>query len=144
MAVQEVIRRDDLLANVRLQGERLKSRLTDRLGDNPHIGDIRGRGLLQAVELVADRERKAPFDPRLKVHARIKAQAMTRGLIVYPMGGTIDGKEGDHVLLAPPFISSAGDIDAIVDRLSDAVHAVLEDIRPQKASSRPPRSEAQN
>jgi adenosylmethionine-8-amino-7-oxononanoate aminotransferase len=143
LAVQEVIRRDDLLANVRVQGERLKSRLTDRFGDNPHIGDIRGRGLLQAVELVADRERKAPFDPQLKVHARIKAQAMTRGLIVYPMGGTIDGKEGDHVLLAPPFISSAGDIDAIVDRLSDAVHAVLQDIGPQRASSRPPRSRTQ-
>jgi adenosylmethionine-8-amino-7-oxononanoate aminotransferase len=105
--------------------------LHDRFGDSPYVGDIRGRGLLQAIELVADRERKLPFDPDLKLHARVKAEAMSRGLIVYPMGGTIDGNAGDHVLLAPPFISTAHVIDAIVDRLSAAVEAALSGVRIQ-------------
>ncbi len=75
------------------------------------------------MELVADRDTKAPFEPTQRVHAHIRAEALARGLMVYPMGGTIDGRSGDHVLLAPPFIASAGDIEAIVDRLRDAVNA---------------------
>jgi adenosylmethionine-8-amino-7-oxononanoate aminotransferase len=80
---------------------------------------------LRAVEPVADRESKAPFDPALGLHARIKAAAMTRGLMVYPMGGTIDGRMGDHVLIAPPFIVEETHIDAIVERLGDAIDAAL-------------------
>ena len=129
LAVQHVIRRHDLLANVRKQGAHLHSQLHARFRDNPHVGDIRGRGLLQAIELVADRERKAAFDPKIKLHARIKSAAMARGLIVYPIGGTIDGRLGDHVLLAPPFISTADTIDEIVGRLADAVDAALREIR---------------
>jgi adenosylmethionine-8-amino-7-oxononanoate aminotransferase len=74
---------------------------------------------------VADRETKAPFDPGRKLHARVKAEAMARGLMVYPAGGTIDGVNGDHILIAPPFIVNAGQIDAIVDRLADAIDAAL-------------------
>ena len=72
-----------------------------------------------------DRATQAPFDPALKLHARIKAQAMAEGLMVYPMGGTLDGQRGDHVLLAPPFIVSDSELDAIVERLARAVHAAL-------------------
>ena len=125
LAVQKVIRRDDLLANVRRQGALLTDRLTDRFGNHRHVGDIRGRGLFQAIELVFDRAGKTPFDPKLRLHARIKAEAMARGLMVYPMGGTIDGARGDHVLLAPPFIIDAKDVDAIVARLGDAVDAAI-------------------
>lgn len=125
LAVQETISRERLLPNVVAMGKRLDRRLRDRLGQNAHVGDIRGRGLLRAVELVADRETKAPFDPALELHARIKAAAMTRGLMVYPMGGTIDGRVGDHVLIAPPFIVAETHIDAIVERLGDAIDAVL-------------------
>jgi adenosylmethionine-8-amino-7-oxononanoate aminotransferase len=89
------------------------------------VGDIRGRGLFQAIELVADRATRAPFDPSRKLHARIKAEAMARGLMVYPMGGTIDGVQGDHVLLAPPFIATDDDLDHIVERLAAAVNAAL-------------------
>src|ERR1700678_3625126 len=121
LAVQEVIRRDGLLANVVAMGERLREGLEARLGQHPHVGDLRGRGLFRAVELVADRATKAPFAPELKLHARIKREAMTRGLMVYPMGGTVDGRIGDHVLLAPPFIVDAAGIDAIVTRLGDAI-----------------------
>ncbi|TPM07284.1 MULTISPECIES: aspartate aminotransferase family protein [unclassified Mesorhizobium] len=125
LAVQRVIERDGLLANVAARGTTLERRLRERFGNHHHVGDIRGRGLFQGIELVADRSAKAPFDPRLKVHARIKSEAMQRGLMVYPMGGTVDGRTGDHVLLAPPFIVDDGTVDIIVDRLGDAVDAAI-------------------
>ncbi len=127
LAVQKVIARDDLLANVRRQGAELMARLQDRFGDHRHVGDIRGRGLLQAIELVKDRAAKTPFDPALKLNARVKQEAMARSLLVYPMGGTIDGRAGDHVLLAPPFIVTDADVDAIVEKLGEAVDAALAD-----------------
>lgn len=129
LAVQKVIRRDNLLANVQRQGDYLTRRLKDRFGNHHHVGDVRGRGLFQAIELVADRESKEPFDPGRKLHARIKQEAMARGLMVYPTGGTIDGSRGDHVLLAPPFIVDAQSIDTIVERLADAVDAGIASLR---------------
>jgi adenosylmethionine-8-amino-7-oxononanoate aminotransferase len=125
LAVQQVIRRDNLLANVRRQGEHLARRLGERFGNHHHVGDVRGRGLFQAIELVADRASKATFDPKHKLHARIKKAAMDRGLMVYPMGGTIDGVNGDHVLLAPPFIATEADIDIIVERLGESVDGAI-------------------
>ncbi len=125
LAVQQVIRDDDLLANVRAMGARLSDRLQDRFGNHHHVGDIRGRGLFQALELVEQRSSKRAFDPAKKLHQRIKAEAVARGLIVYPGGGTVDGTRGDHVLLAPPYIATAADIDVIVDRLGAAVDAAI-------------------
>ncbi len=125
LAVQRTIRRDGLLLNVRRQGEHLARRLAERFGNCRHVGDVRGRGLFQAIELVRDRNSKEPFAPEHKLHARIKAEAMARGLMAYPMGGTIDGARGDHVLLAPPFIVDALAIDAIVERLGEAVDAAV-------------------
>jgi hypothetical protein len=127
LAVQRVIRRDGLLANVRVQGSHLARRLKERFGNHPFVGDVRGRGLLQAVELVADRASKEPFAPEHKLHARVKAEAMAHGLMVYPMGGTADGVRGDHVLLAPPFIVDTKVVDAIVERLGDAIDAATAD-----------------
>src|SRR5215470_13940727 len=121
LAVQRVIRRDKLLENVRRQGDYLARRLNERFGNHPFVGDLRGRGLLRGIEIVSDRGTKEPFDPSCKLHARIKHQALTRGLMVYPMGGTVDGTRGDHVLLAPPFIIDSAGIDAIVERLGDAI-----------------------
>ena len=123
LAVQQVIRRDDLLANVRRQGARLARRLGERFGNHAFVGDVRGRGLFQGIELVRDRGTKEPFAPALKMHARVKREAMARGLMVYPMGGTVDGDRGDHVLIAPPFIVDAAAIDTIVERLGEAVDA---------------------
>ncbi len=125
LAVQEVIARDRLLENVQAMGGHLRARLQTTFGQHPHVGDIRGRGLFQAIELVADRETKTPFDPARKLHAKIKAEAMARGLMVYPMGGTIDGVQGDHVLMAPPFIVNEADLDEITGRLAEAVDAAL-------------------
>jgi adenosylmethionine-8-amino-7-oxononanoate aminotransferase len=126
LAVQRVIRRDNLLANVRQQGEHLARRLQERFGNHPFVGSVRGRGLFQGLEIVADRGTKEPFDPQRKLNAQIKREAMARGLMVYPMGGTVDGARGDHVLLAPPFIVDNSAIDAIVERLGDAVDAAID------------------
>jgi adenosylmethionine-8-amino-7-oxononanoate aminotransferase len=125
LAVQRVIQRDDLLANVRRQGAHLERRLRERFGNHPFVGDVRGRGLLQGLELVADRGTKEPFDPARKLNARVKQEAMARGLMVYPMGGTADGKRGDHVLLGPPFIIDNAAVDVIVERLGDAIDAAV-------------------
>jgi len=125
LAVQRAIRDRDLLASVRVRGEALKRELRTNLGQNPHVGDIRGRGLLRGIELVADRETKEPFDPALQLHARVKAEAMARGLVCYPSGGSADGVRGDHVLLAPPFIVSENQIGEIVGRVGEAIDAAL-------------------
>ena len=90
---------------------------SERFANHHHVGDIRGRGLFRGVEIVEDRASKKPFDPALKLHARIKQTAMDHGLMVYPMGGTDEGKAGDHILLAPPFIVTERDVDQIVDIL---------------------------
>ncbi|MEQ8297696.1 MAG: aspartate aminotransferase family protein [Nitratireductor sp.] len=128
LAVQRVIERDGLLENVRTMGEQLRSLLAERLGAHPHVGDLRGRGLFLGLEIVEDRATKAPFDPALKLHARIKQAAMARGLMVYPAGGTIDGARGDHVLVAPPFIVEDQDLDRIVDRLGAALDAAIAEV----------------
>jgi len=125
LAVQQVIERDGLVAQVQRLGNGLRERLDAVFDDHPQVGDVRGRGLFQAIELVFDRPSKTPFPAGLKLHARIKAEAMARGLMVYPMGGTIDGVSGDHVLLAPPFIATDDDLDRIVSRLQAAVDAAL-------------------
>jgi adenosylmethionine-8-amino-7-oxononanoate aminotransferase len=125
LAVQDVIRRDNLIANAVAMGDLLRRRLGERFGNNPFVGDIRGRGLFRALEFVEDRATKRPFDPALKLHARLKREAMVRGLMVYPMGGTIDGSRGDHVLLAPPFIVNESQVETIVERLGEAVDASL-------------------
>ncbi|NHZ37687.1 aspartate aminotransferase family protein [Massilia rubra] len=126
LAVQKVIERDDLLAAVRLRGEALRRMLQAEFGAHPNVGDIRGRGLLIALELVQERASKAPFDPARKLHASVRNKAMANGLMVYPMGGTIDGVRGDHILLAPPFIATDADLSEIVSRLSDSLAAALD------------------
>jgi adenosylmethionine-8-amino-7-oxononanoate aminotransferase len=128
LAVQEALVEEQLLGRVRAQGARLRQLLHDRLDDHPHVGDIRGRGLFMGVELVADRASKDPFALEQKLHAAVKAAAMQRGLLCYPMGGTIDGRRGDHVLLAPPFIVSDAALEEIVARLCDALDAALAEI----------------
>jgi adenosylmethionine-8-amino-7-oxononanoate aminotransferase len=125
LAVQDVIREDDLLPRVRAMGDVLDQALTERFGNHPHVGDIRGRGLFRAVELVADRASKQPFDPALKLHARVKQAALDRDLACYPSGGTVDGVHGDHVLLAPPYIVDEAEIGMIVERLGSAIEDAL-------------------
>lgn len=128
LAVQDVIREDNLLEQVRERGKQLEQRLTERFGNHRHVGDIRGRGLFWTIELVADRSSRTSFDPALKLNQKIKAEAFANGLGCYPGGGTVDGIRGDHVLLAPPYIASADEIDQIVNKLGTAVDNVLRSI----------------
>lgn len=124
-AVLRAIHERGLLNRVQGMGAALDTALHERFGQHPHVGNIRGRGLFRGLELVADRETKAPFDPALALHARVKAAAMQAGLICYPMGGTIDGRRGDHVLLAPPFIITPDQIGELTDKLALAIDAAL-------------------
>jgi adenosylmethionine-8-amino-7-oxononanoate aminotransferase len=128
LEVQRVIREGNLLERVKTSGQLLEQKLLERFGNHRHVGDIRGRGLFRAIELVEDRAQKKPFDPDLKLHQRIKREAFENGLACYPSGGTIDGRSGDHVLLAPPYIVTANEIEMIVDRFATAVDAALESI----------------
>lgn len=125
LAVVRAILDRGLLPKVQKKGAALHEALQARFGQHPHVGDIRGRGLFQGIELVEDRTTKAPFDPSRKVAAALKKAAFARGLICYPMSGTIDGKHGDHVLLAPPFIISETEMAMLVDRLAAAMEEVL-------------------
>ncbi len=115
----------DLLNAVQSYGEQLKLALQARFGEHPNIGDIRGRGLFLGMEFVKDRDSKTPFDPVLGINKSFKKIAFENGLICYPMGGTIDGKQGDHVLLAPPFIIEDNHIDEIIDKLEKTLSQVL-------------------
>lgn len=125
IAVQRALLSDGLLANVIAQGERLMTLLKQRFANHYHVGDIRGRGLFIGLEFVKDRTSKEPFAPALRLNAKIKAEALARGLCVYTMGGTIAGKAGDHALLAPPFILNEGHCLEIVELLGDAVEAAI-------------------
>jgi adenosylmethionine-8-amino-7-oxononanoate aminotransferase len=125
LAVQKVIREEDLLTNVRIQGEHLAAALQSKFGEHPHVGDIRGRGLFRGLELVADRAGKQPFAPELRLAAAVKRRGMEHGLMCYPMSGTIDGRLGDHILLAPPFIINERHVDELIDKLSRALDAAI-------------------
>lgn len=114
-----------MMPGVKARSEQLFEALRERFGEHPYIGDIRGRGLFIGLEFVADRATKEPFDPARGVSAKLKKAAMECGLMVYPMGGTIDGRRGDHCLIAPPFIISETQVGELIDKLSNAVDVVL-------------------
>lgn len=125
LAVQKFIEEENLLSNVVEQGQYLEKLLKDRFSSYENIGDIRGRGLFYGVEFVADRKTKEPLDPSLKINAKVKAAAMASGLMCYAMGGTIDGKNGDHVMFAPPFIVNNAQLEEMVDIFAGVVDRVL-------------------
>ena len=125
LAVQRRLHEDGLLARVAPLGALLEQKLRAAFGAHAHVGEIRGRGLFWGLELVADRTSKAPFEPALRVHARVKKAALEVGLMCYPMGGTLDGARGDHVLLAPPFIVEERQLDELIDKLGGAIDAAV-------------------
>lgn len=123
VAVLQEIKQHQLLSNVCARGEQLTQLLSARLGTHPHIGDIRGRGLFIGIEFVA--HNKTPFTPDKKIHATIKQTAFANGLMVYGMGGTADGEQGDHILIAPPFIITEGEVEELVDKLTQTITTVF-------------------
>ena len=128
LTVQKIILEENLLARVRDKSVQFVKLLHDAFGNNPYVGNIRGRGYFQGFELVKDRTSKEPFDPDHRLHARIKASAMEVGLVCYPYSGCVDGKRGDHVLLAPPFIISDDEMAELVSRMRSAVDIALEGV----------------
>ena len=122
LAIQRAVEDGDLLSGVRTKGAQLKALLENTFADHPFVGDIRGRGLFIGVELVSDRATRSPFDHRRRVHATVKKEAMARGLMIYPSGGNADGINGDHVLIAPPFIAESAEFDFLAQQLRDAVN----------------------
>ncbi|MEM7213999.1 MAG: aminotransferase class III-fold pyridoxal phosphate-dependent enzyme, partial [Pseudomonadota bacterium] len=125
LAVVKAMHERDLINNVNVMGGKLRNALEAEFNQHPHIGDIRGRGLFLGLEIVKDRARKEVFDPSLQINKNVKKLAFESGLMCYPMGGTIDGRRGDHVLLAPPFIMEEQHIDEIVGKLSSAINTSL-------------------
>lgn len=125
LAVLDTIEEEGLIERVQRQGALLERRLRAAFGQHPHIGDIRGRGLLWSMEIAADRETRTPFPAVRRIASRLKAAAQENGLICYPSSGTADGTDGDHVLLAPPFTVTDAEIGEIVDRLAPALATVL-------------------
>ena len=125
-AVLMQLKKDDLIPRVRALGDHLQKRLEATFAHHPNVGDIRGRGLFRGLELVADCKTKDPFDPSRAINKKIKTAAMEYGLMCYPMGGTIDGNCGDHVLLAPPFIITEDQVEELVEKLNSAIKTVFE------------------
>ena len=125
LAVQRRLHDDGLLARVRPLGALFEKKLRAAFGAHPNVGDIRGRGLFWGIEFVADRATKAPLESALRLNARLKKEALAAGLMCYPMGGTLDGVRGDHVLLAPPFIVEETQLDECVEKLDRALRSVL-------------------
>jgi adenosylmethionine-8-amino-7-oxononanoate aminotransferase len=125
LSVQTILQRDQLVQRSAIQGQNLKNQLQERFAAHPHVGDVRGRGLFIGIELVQDRAKKTVFNPAQKLHAQVKRVAMQHGLLCYPMGGTIDGKNGDHILLAPPFIISDDELTLLGERLQTAIDEAI-------------------
>ena len=125
VAVLQELLSQNLLAQVKEKGERLHQDLRHHFADHPYVGDVRGRGLFIGIELVRNKETKEPLHTTFNLPEQIRQTAMQQGLLCYPMGGTIDGRRGNHILLAPPFIISDLELDQVVDRLSSTLSAIL-------------------
>ena len=125
LAVQKVFAEDNLIAQVGENGKVLAAKLQEAFGDHPHVGDLRGRGFFRGIEIVKDRQSNEPFDAKLAISMKIKKAAMNEGLVCYPMGGTIDGKSGDHVMLAPPFIYTHAHMDELIEKLGRVIDGVI-------------------
>jgi len=125
LAVLQELDDHNHIDNVKKNGVVLLKMLQERFGNHPNVGDVRGRGYFLGLELVGDRQSKEPIDPSLKINAKVKAAAFDAGLMIYPMGGTVDGATGDHILLAPPFILKPEQFDELVDKLATAIETVL-------------------
>ncbi len=121
LATLKAIREENLLENVVQRGENIRAGLRHALGNHTCVGDIRGRGLFIGVEFVSDKKTKAPFDPASSIHKKIQKAAMDKGLLCYGMGGTIDGRRGDHILIAPPYNLNEEQQQELVEKFSAAV-----------------------
>ena len=125
LATQKIIRSEGLLPKVVARGKTIRDGLRNALGEHPNVGDIRGRGMFIGVEFVVNKGSKESFDPASKIHRKIQKTAMEIGLLCYGMGGTVDGKRGDHILLAPPYNIDDVEEQELIEKFVDAVRQEL-------------------
>jgi len=125
VAVQKIVIRDKLVERVKSLEPQFRAMLSDALQGVEAVGDIRGRGFFQAIELVADRQTRRPFSGELKLFMRIRQQAFDNGLICYPVGGNVDGYNGDVVILAPPYNASEAELTEIAGKTATSIKQVL-------------------
>jgi adenosylmethionine-8-amino-7-oxononanoate aminotransferase len=123
--VLRILEAERLVEASAAKGSHLQGLLHARLGDHPNVGEIRGRGLFAGLELVADRATRVPFPRSERVVERVLAAARERGLLLYSGTGTADGTAGDVVLIGPPFVITREELEAVVDRLAQALHITL-------------------
>ena len=129
LAVQKIVRRENLVQRCKEMGKVLYKHLHEELDDELYIGDIRGRGLFYGIEFVKDRKTKASFDPSLRFGVRVQQRTMDLGVAVYPGSGTVDGKVGDHVIIAPPYTITVGEIGFVVKTLRTAYREIVEEVK---------------
>ncbi|CAG8980413.1 hypothetical protein HYALB_00003978 [Hymenoscyphus albidus] len=126
LEVQRIMREDKLVENVRIQGKYLGQCLKEYLGKHPNVGDIRGKGLFWGIEFVQDKRTKEPFDPRRCVAQVVHDTAISDFKIALYLGtGTVDGTKGDHVIIAPTYISTREDIECIAKTVAAVVNHVF-------------------
>ncbi|KFY16840.1 hypothetical protein V492_01053 [Pseudogymnoascus sp. VKM F-4246] len=130
LAVQRIIRRDNLLPNVVRQGAYLAQLLRQKIGSHPHVGDIRGKGLFWGVEFVRDKETKDPFPKAWNVAGRILDVALKEpfNITYYPGQGTADGVKGDHIIVSPAYTVTKEDVELITDNLASVLDVVFEQL----------------
>jgi adenosylmethionine-8-amino-7-oxononanoate aminotransferase len=125
VAVQNIVTREKLVERVASNEAKLKAMLSDALTGVEAIGDIRGRGYFIATELVQNRTSKKPFKNELKLFLHIRQQALENGLVCYPVGGNVDGVNGDVIILAPPYNATDAELAEMVDKLALSIKQVL-------------------
>jgi len=123
--VLRILEEEDLVAASASKGDRLRVLCEARLGDHPNVGEIRGRGLMVGVELVADRSSRRAFPRAARLTETIVRAARSRGLLVYSGTGNADGVDGDLILLGPPFVVTDDELERIVDALAVAIEEAL-------------------
>ena len=126
IATLNYMKQNDLVSEVNRKGQILQVLLKDKLAPLKWIGDIRGMGLMWGVELVQDKQSKTPFDPQLHISQKVADAAFQRGLIIYPGSGCVDGINGDHFMIGPPFTITEQQIESLVEILCQTLVAVLD------------------
>ncbi len=125
VAVQKIVAREKLVERVLANEAKFKAMIVDAVSSIEAVGDIRGRGYFMALELVQDRAKKTPFPAERKLFMKIRQQALTNGLICYPVGGNVDGIAGDVVILAPPYNATYDELGEICDKLGKSLKQML-------------------
>jgi len=128
LATLDYLEQHDLIRRAAEMGALLGDRLHQRLDDLPAVGDVRGMGMVWAVEFVSDRETRSPYPRGAHLADRLCARCMELGALFYPGHGTVDGQLGDHLLVAPPFTVTEQEVDTIVDLLREAIRQVVRDL----------------